>query len=109
MLRLNNALLERTEAKMAFGCIERMMDFIRDQLSTRALGELTRPNKGKPAKKLGMGMGGGGKEQKVMPEQFEIEASLGELFAHLNNNVSQQYSVSRITMIGLLGYRSVES
>ena len=82
-----NALLARTEGKMAFACLERMMDFIRDQLGPRALAELTRPNKNKPAKKLGMGIGAG-KEPKIAPEQFEVEASLGELFGHLNANVS---------------------
>lgn len=101
------ALLERTEAKMAFGCLERMMEFIKDQLSHRALTELTRPNKGKPAKKLGMGMSmGGAKEQKVAPEQSEIETSLGELFAHLNANVGlsslTRYPV-HLTRVELIG------
>lgn len=80
---------------MVFGCLERMMDFIKDQLSLRALSDLTKANKGKPAKKLGMSMGGA-KEQKVAPEQFEVEASLGELFAHLNANVSTSLPLAGI-------------
>lgn len=74
------AYVGRTEEKMADVCVERVMEIVRDQLCARTSGDMVRPVKAQKGQVQG---------QVRSLTEADVQASLGDVFAVFNANVSR--------------------
>lgn len=77
--------LDRTETDMIREIVEKMGEFIKTMLSSSTLAAVTKPLKDK-------------KKPRTALSEAEIEASLGQLFEYLNENVSDAYKANSIRL-----------